>query len=285
MPDTKPAETSAALDVDASPGKVVAQNGTHVGKDWEYRQHQHIKAQLLYATQGLLHCTTNEGIWLVPSQCAVWIPSQMPHSVYGSSGAECYCLYVDQETVPELPRHCCTLAVSPLLREMLIKVAGFPSTCPRQGPEERLISAMLDELAAAPVETLYLPMPSDRRLRRFAQQLLGNPADKASKAQWASRIGMSERSMSRLLHKEIGMSFVQWRRQVHIMLSLQRLTAGESVQSVATAFGYESASGFVAMFRKTVGQPPARYLAQRQQNRTAPAACPPIALPDLDPLG
>ncbi|MGV8657531.1 helix-turn-helix domain-containing protein, partial [Pseudomonas aeruginosa] len=35
------------------------------------------------------------------------------------------------------------------------------------------------------------------------------------------------------------------------------------VQTVALDLGYESASGFVTMFRKAVGKPPARYLAER----------------------
>ncbi|MGL6092123.1 MAG: helix-turn-helix domain-containing protein, partial [Pseudomonas paracarnis] len=37
----------------------------------------------------------------------------------------------------------------------------------------------------------------------------------------------------------------------------------ESVQSVALDLGYENASGFITMFRKAMGQPPARYLADR----------------------
>lgn len=35
------------------------------------------------------------------------------------------------------------------------------------------------------------------------------------------------------------------------------------MQRVALDLGYENASGFITMFRKTVGQPPARYLADR----------------------
>lgn len=59
------------------------------------------------------------------------------------------------------------------------------------------------------------------------------------------------------------MSFGHWRRQLHVMLALQRLTKGETVQRVALDLGYESASGFVTMFRKAVGKPPARYLAEK----------------------
>ena len=40
------------------------------------------------------------------------------------------------------------------------------------------------------------------------------------------------------------------------------------VQAVAFDLGYESASAFITMFKKALGQPPAQYLANRQ-NRIA----------------
>ena len=122
-------------------------------------------------------------------------------------------------------------------------------------------------------------MPQDVRLRRLADSLLADPADKSSLGQWAIRIGMSERSMTRLLLEELGLSFGRWRRQLHVILSLQRLAKGDSVQTVALDLGYENASGFITMFRKAVGQPPARYLADRM-GASGNADQPSIALAD-----
>jgi AraC-like DNA-binding protein len=89
---------------------------------------------------------------------------------------------------------------------------------------------------------------------------------------------MSERNMSRLLLQEIGLSFGRWRRQLHVILSLQRLTRGDSVQTVALELGYENASGFVTMFRKAVGKPPARYLAERSGHSEPKLNVPTITL-------
>ncbi|GAB1617462.1 AraC family transcriptional regulator [Pseudomonas sp. NGC7] len=250
-----------------------------VTKDWEHAQHQHRKAQLLYSVRGILNCEIEEGVWIVPPQCAVWIPGDLPHSARGSGETECYCLFVEPDAAPDLPKTCCTISVTPLLRELLLKVAGFPKLYSLDGRENRLIATLLDELAAAPVEDLHLPMPRAPRLRRLAEMLLSNPTDKTSKSDWATRIGMSERSMSRLLLQEIGMSFGRWRRQLHVILALQRLTKGESVQTVALELGYENASGFITMFRKAVGKPPARYLSDRTTG-TEPASVPSILLPD-----
>ncbi|HIC2068371.1 TPA: AraC family transcriptional regulator [Raoultella ornithinolytica] len=251
------------FDPDSIPRSVVAVAAARVGKRWEQAQHHHRKAQLLYTMRGILNCEIEDGVWIVPPQCAVWIPGDLPHSVRGSGETECYCLFVEPDATPNLPKGCCTISVSPLLRELLLKAAGFPELYVSDGQEGRLIATLLDELSASPVEDLHFPMPRDPRLRWLAEMLLADPTDKTLMSQWATRIGMSKRSLSRLLLQEIGMSFGRWRRQLHVILSLQRLTKGESVQTVALELGYENASGFVTMFRKAVGKPPARYISER----------------------
>ena len=121
---------------------------------------------------------------------------------------------------------------------------------------------MLDQLAAAPIENLHLPVSDDARIRQLTEGMLSSPADKSTLGQWAQRIGMSERSLSRTLQQQMGMS---WPLAAPAARDAGAAApdAGESVQTVALDLGYESASGFVTMFRKTVGKPPARGRAQR----------------------
>jgi AraC-like DNA-binding protein len=59
------------------------------------------------------------------------------------------------------------------------------------------------------------------------------------------------------------MSFGRWRQQRRIMLAVQWLAKGVSIQQVSAVLGYESAGSFVTMFRKVLGAPPARYMAER----------------------
>lgn len=266
-----------ARDADVFPRAVVAVGASSTSDTWEHAQHAHRKGQLMYTLRGVIHCEIEAGIWIVPPQCALWIPGGTFHAARGSGEAQVYCLLIDPDAARALPPQCCTLAVSGLLHELISKAVGFPQLYEEHGAQGRLISTLLDELAAAPIEALHLPMPQDPRLRRLADSLLAEPTDKATLGQWAVRIGMSERSMTRLLLEELGLSFGRWRRQLHVILSLQRLAKGDSVQRVALDLGYENASGFITMFRKAVGQPPARYLADRM-GTPGNAALPGIAM-------
>ena len=260
------AQSDVDIDVDGILRPVLAVGAANVSSEWEQAPHRHRKAQLLYAVRGVIHCEVESGAWIVPPQCAVWIPGGLLHAARGAGEAQCYCLFVDTSTAPTLPAECCTVAVSPLLRELIFKAASFPTPSALDSAQERLVATLLDELAAAPLQGLHLPMPRDTRLRQLAAMLLASPGDKTPLALWASRIGMSERSMTRLLLQEIGMSVGRWRRQLHVIVALQRLAQGQSVKAVALELGYENTSGFVTMFRKAVGKPPARYLAAGGQS-------------------
>lgn len=229
---------------------------------WELDVHQHRKAQLLYITKGTITCEDEQGLWIVPPQCALWIPSGARHKIKGS-GIEGFCMFVDPETVPTMPGVCGTVSVCPLLRELLVRCAHLPALYALKGAEARIISVLLDELVVAPLENLHLPMPKDARLLRLFDEMTANPADRATMPALARRIGLSPRTLSRLLFQEAGLSFGRWRQQLHIILALQWLSQGESVQAVSIDLGYENASSFVIMFRKALGTSPARYMAQR----------------------
>lgn len=227
--------------------------------------HAHRKAQLLLTLSGVITLETERGVWIAPPQCAVWIPGELPHKASGAGKVLGYGLFVEPDAVPGLPTVCCSVSVSPLLQALIARAAEMPELYDEQGPDGRAIAVLLDELVKAPLEELHLPRPADARLRRLTEALLAEPADPATLECWATRIGMSERSLSRLFRQETGMSVGHWRRQLHVITGTRLLTGGLSVQAVAFDLGYDSPSAFVTMFKKAVGKPPGRFLAERRQ--------------------
>ena len=249
--------------------EAVARPITAVGMElvtdgFERAPHSHRKAQLILGMKGLITCKVAKGLWMVPPDCAVWIPSGMEHNVRVAGKLELYILFIDPDLARELPIDCCTMSVAPLLRELIVETSRLPQLYDVDGPAGRMLQTMLDQLALAPVERLHLPMPSDERLRRLADAFIADPADRSSSSDWAKRVGMSERSLFRLVQEQTGMSLGRWRQQFHIMFAIERLAEGQPVQAIAFDLGYESASAFISMFRRVLGQPPAKYLAARQ---------------------
>jgi AraC family transcriptional regulator, regulator of nimT len=223
---------------------------------------RYYKAQLILALHGSITCEVPKGLWIVPPRCGIWIPGGIPHSTSVSSDGRLCLLFVDPAAA-KLPTACCTLKVSPLLRELVQRLAELPPLYPPDGPVSRLVAVLLDELSQAPTKQLHLPISPDPRLRQIAEGLLKDPSDRSTMAQWGRRVAMSERTLARLIHTETGMTFGRWRQQFHILTALQRLSSGKPVQAVSQDLGYESASAFITMFKKALGKSPGRYLAER----------------------
>lgn len=260
-PDFTP---SAKLDLEQVPRAVVAIGGSMDTKGMEFPVHEHRKAQLVLTLRGMVRCEVERSVWIVPPHCALWIPSGVPHSVSMAGHVEVYALLVEPDSVPGLPGQCCTLSISPLLERLLLHVTEMPMLYDVDGPDGRMATVLLDQLAVAPVENLNFPMPADAKLRAIAIAMMADPSDRATIEDWGRRMAVAPRTLTRALKRETGLSFGRWRQQLHILVALQRLDQGASVQTVAADLGYEGASAFVTMFRKALGKPPARYLAERR---------------------
>lgn len=234
-----------------------------VAGELESELHTHRESEIIYQVRGELRCETPSAVWIVPPQSALWVPANVPHKIKARAPLEGYSLFVEPNAGANLPQDCCAVSVTPLFRELLIRLATRPARYDLGGPDARIVAVLLDELAGATIEKHRLPMPSEPRLRRLVDGMAANPADGATLKTWARRMGIGERTLNRLLVRETGLSFGRWRQQLHITLALQSLSRGAAVQTVATDLGYESASSFITMFRRVLGTSPARYMARR----------------------
>lgn len=236
---------------------------------FEIGMHCHAKGQIMLVQRGALSCRVESGLWIVPPRSAVWIPSGALHAIRATGSLEGYSAFVASDIDAGLPQRCCTVSVTPLLRELLFRAAGLPLLYDEDGVNSRLIAVLLDEIAAAEIEDLHLPMPDDPRLRALADLMMAAPSERGSMEGWAERAGLSERTLGRLISRETGMSFGRWRQQLSVMLAVQWLAGGASIKQVAADLGYESVPSFVTMFRKTLGTSPGRYMAERHAGRNA----------------
>jgi AraC-like DNA-binding protein/quercetin dioxygenase-like cupin family protein len=229
-------------------------------KGQRFPMHRHFRAQLVFAYEGVMRVTTAAGTWVVPPQQAVWVPADVDHEVNCAGPIAMRSLYVHPDATEGLPRECCVMSVEPFLRELIVKIADLADCRELSGSYARLVSVVLDELRELKVAPLHLPLPRDPRLKAVTDYLIADPGDNRDLTQWGRRAGASARTLARLFRRETGMTFAGWRRRLRLLAAVSRLGGGESVTRVAYDLGYHSPSAFVAMFRRSLGTSPGRYL-------------------------
>jgi AraC-like DNA-binding protein/mannose-6-phosphate isomerase-like protein (cupin superfamily) len=228
-------------------------------------RHHHERAQLLYASAGIMLVITDKASYVVPPQRALWMPSGMDHEMYARGHVSVRTLYVKEDACTGLPTTCRVFDVSDLLRELIIEAARIPVEYDVNGRDGRLMDLMLAELTCMRSTPLQVPMPHNERLVRVCTAILRDPAQNDALDDWADIAGMGRRTFTRTFRRETGMSFAAWRQNVRLMEALSRLAMGQSVTVVAFDVGYSSPSAFTAMFRRTFGVAPTRYLSMNPE--------------------
>ncbi|MDR3440037.1 helix-turn-helix transcriptional regulator [Telmatospirillum sp.] len=224
--------------------------------------HRHNRGQIIFAAAGVMEIETTGDLWLLPPQRALWMPAGIDHLMRARSQVSLRTVYIRTDACPaDFPNTPKAIQVPALLRELLLRAAAMPLDYDETGRDGRLLALLLEEIAWAPEPALPLPTSRDRRLERICQAILAEPADNRRLDEWAALVGASTRTLTRLFHAELGMSFVAWRLQAKAFAALPRLAAGEPVTIIAADLGYETPGAFSAMFRRLMGQAPSRYFA------------------------
>ncbi|MEI9667275.1 AraC family transcriptional regulator [Klebsiella variicola] len=250
-------------DPDAASCPAIACHLDFVEYEAEVPVHTHRKGQLIIVLYGAVSCRAENNLWIVPPRCAVWIPGGIPHSVSATWNARLNYLFIEPGAAA-LPGSCCTLALSPLIHELVERLTHEGADYVADSHAGRLTRVTLDELATMPAQRLNLPVSAHPKIRAMADRLVSHPDDRSPLSVWAKRLALSERSLARVMLRETGLTFGRWRQQLHLIIALQELASGVSVQNVAAKLGYESVNAFITMFKKTMGTTPAHYFAERQ---------------------
>lgn len=219
--------------------------------------HAHRRGHLVYAARGVLSLHTERGTSIVPANRVAWIPAGHTHHHRAHGQTDMRIVFLPPSLARLVPDHPAVFLASGLAREVLLTLTG-----PRRRERSalaRLHRVLVDELHEAPEQPLHLPEPHDDRLRAVARRLYENPADNTPLAELGTAVGASARTLSRLLHDELGMTFYEWRTQLRVHHALVLLADGHDTTRVANACGWANPSGFIAAFTAIVGTTPGRH--------------------------
>lgn len=221
--------------------------------------HAHPRDQLLYAIEGVMIVRSVEGFWIVPPSRALWLTAGLEHEVKMSGQVKIRTVFIDTKAIKHLPIKCCVIEISPLLRELIVAAVRIPLDYHEGSRDDRLMRLLADEVRVSDVLALHLPLPADPRIKLICEEITARPGNISTADDWATRLGVTAKTVHRLFAKETGMTFAQWREQARLLFALQRLASGERVIDVAFDCGYASQSAFTAMFRRHFGVPPSTF--------------------------
>jgi AraC-like DNA-binding protein len=224
--------------------------------------HRHRRGHLVYPATGVLSVTTDAGTWIAPANRVTWVPAGAEHRHRAHGRTDMRVLFLPPSLAARLPERPAVLAVSALARDALLALTAGTESGRSRAAESRLRAVVVDELVLAPEQPLHLPEPTDSRLRDLAGLLRRDLASPTTLAELGREVGASERTLSRLFHTELGMSFRQWRGQLRIHHALILLASGRAVTDTAIACGWANPTSFIDAFTAALGQTPGRYRSQ-----------------------
>ncbi len=167
---------------------------------------------------------TPNGAWVVPIHRGVWVPAGTRHSIEMSGAVSLRTLYLVPRLSHSLPDEPRVIGVSPLLRELILRIVELDSLNLRNPAHAHLVSVLLDQLHVMQSDAVHLPLPRDARAKRIAAMLQQQPV-RQSIADRAVEAGRRQQAHRRAL--------VQNRNRPR----LRQMASATSARSCAAAAG------------------------------------------------
>lgn len=231
----------------------------------EWAPHAHEQHELVWVRGGTLTTLVDGQIFTVSAGYGLWLPAGTVHSGRLTAGVEFFDALFEPSRTPRVFTGPTTIVMTPLLASLLDHLARDDLGLDARTRAEGVVFDVI-----APAErALVLRIPGDARIDTIATTLLADPADQRSLEEWASTLGLSERTLARAFRHSTGLSFTRWRQVLRVHEAITLLDAGNGVHATSRRLGYAQPSTFIAAFRRVLGTTPGAFLPP--VTRPAPA--------------
>jgi AraC-like DNA-binding protein len=224
--------------------------------------HSHEVHQIEYAIGGVVEVETASAHYLMPPQQAAWIPAGLEHQAVMNPDVKTVAVMFDPALIPDGGDRARIIAVSPLIREMMIYALRWPIDRARGDDESdsffrtlaNLVAQALDHEAPLSLPTSQHPIVS-AALAYTKEHLDSATADEVSRA-----VSVSERTLRRLFSDTLGLSWRTYLLHARMLRAMALLAApSQSVQATSSAVGFQNLSSFTRCFTQFCGETPSSY--------------------------
>lgn len=229
--------------------------------------HSHDVHQIEYALHGVVEVETDSAHYLLPPQQAAWIPAGLEHQAVMNPDVKTVAVMFDPALIADGGDRARILAVSPLIREMMIYALRWPI---ERGPadaasDDKVADGFFRTMAALVCEALDHEAPlslptSDHPIVAAALDYTKRHLDTATAEEVSRAVSVSERTLRRLFADTLGLPWRTYLLHARMLRAMALLAApAQSVQETATAVGFDSVSSFTRAFAQFCGETPSAY--------------------------
>lgn len=229
--------------------------------------HSHDVHQIEYALHGVVEVETDSAHYLLPPQQAAWIPAGLEHQAVMNPDVKTVAVMFDRALIADGGDRARILAVSPLIREMMIYALRWPID---RGPadaasDDTVADGFFRTMAALVCEALDHEAPlslptSDHPIVAAALDYTKRHLDTATAEEVSRAVSVSERTLRRLFADTLGLPWRTYLLHARMLRAMALLAApAQSVQETATAVGFDSVSSFTRAFAQFCGETPSAY--------------------------
>ena len=228
--------------------------------------HSHEVHQIEYAMHGVVEVETDSAHYLLPPQQAAWIPVGLEHQAVMNPDVKTVAVMFAPDLIADAGGRARIIAVSPLIREMMIYALRWPIDRGAGSVEDervsdgffrtlaQLVSEALDHEAPLSLPTSEHPIVA-AALAYTKQNLHSATAEDVARS-----VSVSERTLRRLFQDSLGLSWRTYLLHARMMRAMALLAApGQSVQATSSAVGFENLSSFTRCFTQFCGETPSAY--------------------------
>lgn len=269
----------------------------YVAEPTRWEPHSHPAHELVWVRRGTMTARIGNRIFTTSEGFGLWIPAGQTHSGRLTPGIELFDAFfstgaanrddhgdrggrgevsADQSealgtAAPPLPTllpafsSATTLAMTPVLQSLLIHLTR---TDLEPAARSRAEAVVFDVLEPTDSE-LAIAVPDDPRIAAITEAVIDDPGDERTIEDWAARLQVSARTITRAFRSSTGLSFARWRQAVRIHQAVELLGEGVSVLEVGEVLGYTQTSTFIDAFRRVMGTTPGAFASRIARESTS----------------
>ena len=217
--------------------------------------HFHDVHEIEYACRGMVEVETEACHYLLPPHQAAWIPAGLRHKTTLNAGAQTLAVLLEPGLVPAAGDRVRIIAVSALLREMMLYSVRWPISRSEPAVDADPFFQTLGNVVAEALDDempLNLPVSNDPVVAAATEYTRAH-LDCVTVGDVTRAIGVSERTLRRIFGTHLGMSWRSYLLRARVLRSMAMLAESDrSVLEVSIAVGFDDVRGLRPVLRQAL---------------------------------